>query len=523
MAFIHLYDMTLREGAQEAGASFTVEDKLRILTLLDNLGVSYVEGGNPGSNPKDIAFYERASQLSLRNAKLAAFGSTARAGVPVEQDENLRALLSAHTPVTTIFGKSWDFHVQKVLRISLEENLALIEQSIAFLRQNGKEVVFDAEHFFDGYKQNAHYALQTLQSAQRAGADWICLCDTNGGCFPHEVEAILQAVQREISIPIAFHGHNDVGMADANAITAARNGVQMLQATLCGVGERCGNTNLCTLAPNLQLKLQIDCLPEGHLSMLHSCTQAFEGIANLSHSARAPYVGRNAFTHKAGMHIDAIAKSAMSFEHIDPAQVGAKRRILLSDQAGRMAILQKAQQIEPSLQKDSPYIAQILQAVKEKEYEGYQFEQAEASFALLVQRLMGTYKPFFQLRDFKVIVEQPAQPYRSASALIEVCVGEETEITAAMGNGPVNALDRAARKALERFYPALSDMYLSDFKVRVLDSEQTTASIVRVLIESRDERDKWTTVGVSADILQASWIALVDSLEYKLLKDAKGV
>lgn len=521
MKEIILYDASLREGAQEAGASYTVEDKLRILQMLDELGVQYVEGGNPGSNPKDEAFFARVREVKRNQTRLVAFGSTCRAGVAPAEDANVQALLRAQTDTVAIFGKCWDFHATDILHIDLEQNLGLIHDTVRYLKQQGKEVIFDAEHFFDGYKNNAAYAVRAVQAAEQAGADWLALCDTNGACFPHEIETIVQSVRAQTHTALGIHTHNDTGMANANVIAAVRQGATMVQLTLNGIGERCGNANLWTCVPNLQLKLGYHCIPEANMKRLYACAHAFEDIANYNHNPKEPYVGKNAFAHKAGMHIDAVKKASKSFEHIPPESVGATRRVLVSEQAGRNAILERARTIDPSLTKESPQTQQILDRMKEMEFEGYQFEQADASFELLVRRITGKYHPFFTLKDFRVVVEEPSPQGRNAYAMIEVEVDNETEITAAMGNGPVNALDRAARKALERFYPELKEMYLSDYKVRVLDSEKTTSSVVRVVIESRDPQERWTTVGVSGDVIQASWIALVDSLEYKLLKDTK--
>ncbi|MFZ5974623.1 MAG: citramalate synthase [Bacillota bacterium] len=514
-----IYDATLREGAQGAGASFTVEDKLKIVDMLDELGVSYIEAGNPGSNPKDAAFFERMQNHPLKQAKLTAFGATCRVGVDPKDDANIQALMSANTPVVCIFGKSWDFHVTEILKATLEENLAIIAETVRYFKQQGKEVVYDAEHFFDGYKNNPEYALRTLESAHNAGADWLCLCETNGGTFPNEIEAIFKDVAARFNAKLGIHAHNDTGMAEANAVMAALNGATMVQVTIAGWGERCGNTDLFTLLPNLQLKLGFDCLPPEKLQTLVSFAHTFHELANLGVNPRAPYVGFNAFAHKAGMHIDAVAKNPTSFEHVPPALVGAERAFLISEVAGRTAVLKKIQRIVPDVQKDSPDIRKIVEQLKQLEYQGYQFEGADASFELMVLRTLGLHKPFFTLKGFKVIVNEPAPDGKIASAMVHILVDGVEEVTAAIGNGPVNALDIATRKALERFYPSLNSMVLSDYRVRVLDSKFATAAPVRVLIESSDAQHTWTTVGVSTDIIEASWHALVDSLEYKLFKD----
>ncbi|MHB1313974.1 MAG: citramalate synthase [Christensenellales bacterium] len=514
-----IYDATLREGAQGADASFSVQDKLRVVELLDELGVSYIEAGNPGSNPKDAEFYRLVRFSPPKKAKLVAFGSTCRVNTKPEDDKNVQALLSAQTPAVAIFGKSWDFHVTEILRATLEENLEIIFNTVDYMKRQGKEVVYDAEHFFDGYKNNGAYAMKTLQTALNAGADWLCLCDTNGGCFPSEIEKIVKEVVARFGNCVGIHAHNDTGMAEANAVAAVGCGATMVQATLGGWGERCGNTDIFTVLPNLQLKLGYDCVPANNLKRLHGYSHSFYDLVNSNPNPRSPYVGRCAFTHKGGMHIDGVAKNSTTFEHIDPALVGMERAFLLSEVSGRMAVFKKVQRFAKNITKDSPEIERIIEELKRLEHEGYQFEGAEASFELMVRRLLGIHKPFFSLRGFRVMVNEPALDGEIASAMVQVRVGGADEISAAVGNGPVNALDSAARRALEHFYPTLRDARLSDFKVRVLDSRNGTAAPVRVLIESTDSRASWTTTGVSTDIINASWNALVDSLEYKLLLD----
>ena len=514
-----LYDATLREGAQGADTAFSVQDKLRVVELLDDLGISYIEAGNPGSNPKDAEFYRLVRFSPPRNAKLVAFGSTCRVKTPPSEDKNVQALLSAQTPAVAIFGKSWDFHVTDILKTTLEDNLALIYHTVEYISRQNKEVIFDAEHFFDGYKHNSAYAMEALQTALNAGAKWLCLCDTNGGCFPNEVEKVTKEVVGRFGNCVGIHAHNDTGMAEANAIVAVGGGACMVQTTLGGWGERCGNTDLFTVLPNLQLKLGYDCVPADNLKRLHARSLAFYDLVNTNANPRSPYVGRYAFSHKAGMHIDGVTKNSSSFEHVDPALVGMDRAFLLSEVSGRTAVFKKVQRIAKNITKDSPEIERIIEELKRLEYEGYQFEGAEASFELMVRRLLGLYQPFFVLRGFRVSVNEPALDGEIAAAMVQVRVGEDDEISAAVGNGPVHALDRAARRALERFYPTLHDSRLSDFKVRVLDSRNGTAAPVRVLIESTDSRRSWTTTGVSTDIINASWNALVDSLEYKLLLD----
>lgn len=522
MKRIFIYDSTLRDGAQAQGISFTVEDKLKIVSKLDKLGISYIEAGNPGSNPKDLEFFERVKKLELKNAKLAAFGSTRRPKIRVNEDANVQSLLKADTGVVAIFGKAWDFHVTEVLKTTLEENLLMIKETLSFFKDLNKEVIFDAEHFFDGYKANPEYALEALKAAIEGGADCLVLCDTNGGSFPFEIYEITQRVKEEFKdIDIGIHCHNDTGMAVANSIMAVKAGAVQVQGTFNGFGERCGNANLCTIIPNLQLKLGFICIPQDNMKKLTSTARFVSEVANIVYNERDPYVGNCAFAHKGGMHIDAVRKNPASFEHIDPSIVGNERRILMSEVSGRSAILSALNEIEPGLQKDSPETKRIIEKLKKLEHEGYQFEGAESSFELMVRKELGKYKNFFELKDFKVIVTDPNNEELSASAIIKVKVGDSTEITAAEGDGPVNALDKALRKALEVFYPQLKDMRLTDFKVRVLNSEAATAAKVRVLIESTDGKTSWSTVGVSTNIINASWKALVDSIEYMLIKNEK--
>lgn len=516
---VDILDSTLRDGAQAEGISFSVEDKLKIVEALDQLGVTYIEAGNPGSNPKDVEFFARMRNVPLKKAKLVAFGSTRRRETPVTEDKNLAALLSAETPVVTIFGKSWDFHVTKILQTTLEENLRMIQETVAFLKERGKEVIYDAEHFFDGYKNNPDYAMKTLRAALDGGADCLVLCDTNGGCFPSEIVQMVQAVKEQFQVKLGIHTHNDCGMAVANSIMAVEAGVTHVQGTYTGFGERCGNANLSTIIPNLQLKRNYLCIPEEQMVNLTYTARKIAEIANVTLYKRDPYVGNAAFAHKGGMHIDAVSKVPSSFEHIDPSLVGNKRRFLMSEVAGRKTIVEKIKEINPAIDKNSPEAEEIIQRVKELEHQGYQFEGAESSFELIVRKQLGKYKPFFQLEKFQLMTEQPKNGGPSASALIKVNVDGKSEITAAEGNGPVHALDQALRKVLEVFYPELSQVHLTDFKVRVIDSNRATAAKVRVLIESTDGDTVWTTVGVSTDIIEASWIALVDSIEYKLLKD----
>jgi 2-isopropylmalate synthase len=519
-----VYDTTLREGAQGAGASFSVEDKVRIARLLGELGVDYIEAGNPGSNPKDAALYRRMRGETLGGARLAAFGATCRVGRRADEDDGVSALLNAETPVVTIFGKAWDLHVTNVLGAELSQNLDMIRDTVSYLKREGREVCFDAEHFFDGMKRNEEYALAVLSAAREAGADHLALCDTNGGCFPHEIAEMTRKAVAIHGDCVGIHAHDDTGVAEANTIAAVIEGARMVQVTANGMGERCGNADLFVSVPNLQLKLGYQCLPQDRLVKLRDTSVKISELGNRKPNPSRPYVGQNAFAHKAGMHIDGVQKSPESFEHVPPESVGNERTYLLSEISGRSAVLAKIKRFFPQIDKGVPGLAAIVERIKEQEYGGYQYEGADASFELLVRRILSPYPPFFRLHDFKVIVIEPAPEDHVATAMIEVSVEEQSETTAEKGNGPVNALDKAARKALERFYPRLREMALTDYKVRVLDSSDATASRVRVLIESCDETDRWTTVGVSGDVIGASWVALTDSLEYKLLKDqfAKG-
>lgn len=520
MTKISIYDSTLRDGAQAQGISYSVEDKLKIVERLDALGVSHIEAGNPGSNPKDLEFFTRAANLKLANARIIAFGATRKVGIPVEDDANVQSLLKANTSAIAIFGKSWDYQALEILRTTLDENLAMIADTIRYLKGQGKEVVFDAEHFFDGYKDNTEYSLKTLAAATEAGADCLCLCDTNGGSFPDEIFDITRTVcERFPDVRVGIHCHNDSEMAVANSIRAVQAGATQVQGTINGLGERCGNANLCSIIPNLQLKLGYDCIPPSAMRHLTSVARSVSEIANMPHNDKAAYVGGHAFAHKGGMHIDAVVKNPVSYEHINPELVGNSRRVLMSEVAGRATLLARINAIDPTLTKDSPETRRIIDRLKELEHEGYQFEAAESSFDLVVRKMLGRYTPFFELVEFKVITNEPAVNDVNSSVIIKVRVDDQEVLTVAEGDGPVNALDKAARKALERLYPAIGEIRLTDYKVRVLDSDKASAAKVRVLIESTDHRENWTTIGVSTDIINASWQALVDSIEYKLLRD----
>ena len=517
---IHLFDSTLRDGAQAQGISYSVDDKLKIVTALDTLGISYIEAGNPGSNPKDMEFFRRAAELRLAHARIIAFGATRKVGIRVEEDKQLQSLLSAGTDALCIFGKSWDYQVTDILRTTLAENLAMIGDTVRYLKAQNKEVVFDAEHFFDGYKANPGYALDALAAAVEAGADCVVLCDTNGGSFPHEIEAITRiVVERFGSTAIGVHCHNDGEMAVANSIVAVRAGATQVQGTINGIGERCGNANLCSILPNLQLKLGYACIPEENIAKLTPTARYVSEIANMLHNEKAPYVGADAFAHKGGMHIDAVNKNPISYEHVNPAAVGNSRHILMSEVAGRSTLLARINTIDPTLTKDSPATQRVLDRLKELEHEGYQFETAESSFELVVRKELGKYQPFFELKKFKVMVAEPSGDDVNATAMIKIAVGAQDEMTAAEGDGPVNALDKALRRALERFYPVIREIRLTDYKVRVLDSDKASAARVRVLIETSDRQQSWSTIGVSTDIIDASWRALVDAVEYKLMRE----
>lgn len=521
MRDIAIFDSTLRDGAQAESISFSVKDKLEVVETLDEIGVKYIEAGNPGSNPKDLEFFEAAKTIRLKNAKLAAFGSTRRRDIAVEDDSNVLSLLKAETPAVVIFGKSWDFHVTDIIRTTFEENLKMIEETLAFFVAQGKEVIYDAEHFFDGYKNNAGYAMQTLEAAVKGGATTLCLCDTNGGTLSDEVSTITaKVVETYPELSIGIHAHDDSGMAVANSVMAILAGASHVQGTFIGFGERCGNANLSAIIPNLQLKRQLHCLPEESIKNLTQTARRIGNIANINIPDFLPFVGNRAFAHKGGMHIDGINKNSKSFEHIDPDTVGNERRFLISEVAGRSVILEKIQAVDPSIDKNSPVTKEIVDRLKNMEHDGYQFEGADASFELEIRRHLKTYKPFFELDHYRTIDEQPSlDKDLCSSALIKIKVGNEYEITAAEGDGPVNALDKALRKALEVFYPSLKDVRLTDFKVRVLDGNDGTASKVRVIIESTDGKNIWTTIGVSTDLLEASWKAILDSIEYKLLRD----
>jgi 2-isopropylmalate synthase len=521
---IKLYDTTLRDGTQGEGVSFSMEDKVRIAQRLDALGVHYIEGGWPGSNPKDLRFFKRVQDAVFKTAKISAFGATRRPGVRPPDDPNLQALVEAGPPVVTIFGKSWDFHVTSALGTTLEENVAMISDSVSYLLKHFEEVIYDAEHFFDGFKRNPEYAMRTLLAAEAAGAHCLVLCDTNGGCLPHEIAAIVRDVKSRIKAdtPFGIHVHNDTDCAVANTLAAVAEGAGHVQGTVNGYGERCGNANLVSIIPNLMLKMGLACIPPDHLHELREVSRFVSELANRKPWDAQPYVGDSAFAHKGGIHVSAVLKHPETYEHIDPAAIGNHRRVLVSELAGQSNILWKAREYGIDLDKNTPDARRILEMLKRLEDEGFQFEGAEASFELLMERALGNHRPYFDLQGFRVIVEEQqgaAEPVAEATVRLRVKGIEEH--TAAAGNGPVNALDHALRKALEDFYPNVKQMSLLDYKVRILDESKGTAARTRVLITSGDGDETWGTVGVADNIIEASWQALVDSVEYKLRRDER--
>lgn len=522
MPRVELYDTTLRDGAQHEGISLSVNDKLAIARKLDELGVHYIEGGWPGSNPKDADFFARAPSLKLTNAVLAAFGSTRRAHTAVESDANIRALLDAKTPVVTIVGKSWDLHVTKVLETSLEENLAMVHDSVAYLKSQGRRVFFDAEHFFDGFKANRNYALQVVNTAAAAGAECLVLCDTNGGTLPAQIAATVRVVKRAARTPLGIHTHDDADTAVAGALAAIQAGVVHVQGTINGYGERCGNANLLSIIANLKLKMHINCVSDEQLRSVTEVSRYISQITNMPHQPYQPFVGASAFTHKGGLHAQAVVKVEQSYQHVAPESVGNAKRVLVSELAGRSSILYKVKELGLDVELDDKAARRLLEEVKLLESKGFQYEGAEASFELLVRRMVLGYKPAFNLVDFTTLVEARGREgvggEMKAQAMLKVKVGDQVIQTAADGNGPVNALDNALRKALLQFYPSLQSVSVVDYKVRVVDLGQGTGSVVRVLIDSTDDKTTWSTVGASENIIEASWMALSDSIEYWLLR-----
>ena len=520
---ISIFDSTLRDGAQAEGISFLVHDKIKIAKALDDLGIDFIEAGNPGSNQKDLDFFLEAKNLELKHSKLVAFGSTRRCNIKASEDLNLKALLEAGTEYVCIFGKSSDFHVEKIINTTKEENLNMIYDSITFLVNSGRKVFFDAEHFFDGYKSNREYALETLRVATKAGASTLILCDTNGSTLVDELVKIVKDVKENINNEIGIHAHNDSGMAVANSVMAVLNGCSQVQGTLLGYGERCGNANLASIIANLELKRDIKCLPDGKIKLLTKTAKEVAEISNFKLGDNLPYVGRSAFAHKAGMHIDGVYKNSKSFEHVSPELVGNERKFLISEVAGKSTVIAKINKIYPSLKKDDVRLSKVIDTIKDLEYNGYQFEGADASFELIVHKIFGNFKPYFKVKEFKTIGDGPTKEDSfTSAAIINVLVDGVEEVTGANGNGPVDALNIALRKAISKFYPVLNEVTLADYKVRILDGkEAATAAKTRVIIESTDGKDSWSTVGVSKDIIEASFKALIDSIEYKLYKENK--
>ncbi|WP_310598847.1 citramalate synthase [Desulfobulbus sp.] len=524
---IELYDTTLRDGTQAENFNLSVDDKIKVCRQLDRIGIDFIEGGWPGSNPLAVDFFKRMQGVELKQAKLAAFGSTRHFHKKPEDDANLQALLAARTPAVTIFGKSWDIHVIDALRIELEDNLQLIEDSLAYLRPRVQHLIYDAEHFFDGFKNNREYCLATLGKAIAGGAETIVLCDTNGGTLPHEIPEIVQRVmqyrtEQGSQVRIGIHAHNDSETGVANALMCVHTGATHVQGTVNGFGERCGNANLTSIIPALVFKMGLECKVGKRIDQLYTTARTVNELANLPHNRYQPYVGESAFAHKGGIHVSAVQRNPMTYEHIAPEKVGNARRVLISDQSGKANVLMKAQKYGLNIDQDDPAMAAIVNELKNLENQGYQYEAAEASFELLMRRAMGLQREFFQLEAFRVLHhnhDKAKQPITEAT--IRLYVNDSEVHTASMGEGPVNALDRALRKALIRFYPNLEEMDLTDYKVRVLTGEHGTGAKVRVLVESKDMEESWGTVGVSVNIIEASWQALVDSINYKLMKDEK--
>ncbi len=512
---IQIYDTTLRDGTQREGISLSCEDKLRIARRLDGLGVAFIEGGWPGSNPKDAEFFERARDLPWETARIAAFGSTCRVGGGPEDDANIRALLEAHTPVCTVVGKSWTLHVAEVLRTTLDENLRIIEQSVAYLREHGRRVVYDAEHFFDGFRADPQYALATLQAAIRGGAETVVLCDTNGGNLPWDIGEVVRTVRGEVAHPLGVHAHNDSECAVANSLAAVHAGATHVQGTINGYGERCGNANLCSIVPALELKMGERCLPDGRLRTLYDVAHFVAEVANLAPDEHLAYVGKSAFAHKGGIHVAAMRRNETSYQHVEPELVGNRMRVVVSELSGRGNLLSKAEEFGLDLAQATD-VGALLEEIKALEAKGFSFEAAEASVAMMMKRQEPEYRPPFDVIDFLVDVQHRAGRGIFSEAMVKVRVGDEVLHTAAEGDGPVNALDAALRKALVGHFPEIAALHLCDYKVRILDSTTGTAAITRVLVDTQRGGRRWSTVGASTNIIEASWRALVDSIEYGL-------
>lgn len=521
MKKIYIYDTTLRDGAQREGISLSVEDKLKITKKLDEFGFHYIEGGWPGSNPKDEEYFSRLQEIDLKESKVVAFGSTRRVKVKAARDENLKAILGAKVPYACIVGKSWDFHVHHILRTTPDENLRMIKESVSYLKKYLDEVIYDAEHFFDGYKSNPDYALKTLESAVEGGADCLVLCDTNGGTLPWEISKIFKAVKKRIkNVPLGIHAHNDAGCAVANTLMAVNEGALHIQGTINGYGERCGNTDLCAVIPALTLKLNLDCLEKDKIKYLTELSRFVSEVANIVPDPHQPYVGQSAFAHKGGVHVSAVTRKEEAYHHINPELVGNEPRIVISELAGKGAIVEKARQIGIKLSKKEA--EEILQKLKSRESEGYSFEVADASLELFLDQILGKRPAFFHLESFLVTSSKQESGKSEASAIVKVRVKNKRHVAGADGAGPVDALDNALRRAISKFYPSLKDIKLTDYKVRVLSTEKGTAASIRVLVESTDGKRTWGTIGVSDNIIEASWEALVESIEYGLIHSRKG-
>lgn len=522
---IVLYDTTLRDGTQGENINFTALEKLKIAQRLDDIGIHYIEGGWPGSNPRDREFFDLAKRTELCNSRLTAFGATRRPGIPVHKDPNLQALIEAETPTVAIFGKSWDLHVTRIMENTPEENLDMIAESVAYMKEAGREVVYDAEHFYDGFAENPDYAIQTLKAAAEAGADAIVLCDTNGGSLPGQIEAATRKVIDVLLLPeavrIGIHAHNDSNLGVANTITAVEAGATMVQGTINGYGERCGNADLTSIIPILALKMNRGCMTSANLAKLRKLSRFVSETANLVPLNSRPFVGRSAFAHKGGIHVSAISKEPRAYEHMAPELVGNRRRVLVSDLAGKSNVEYKAKELGIDLNNNGKDGRMLVEKIKQLEQEGYQYDVAEGSLKILMEKFTEQFQPLFELESFRVTIEKDKEQPCSAHATIKIAVGNQKEITAAEGHGPVSALDNALRKALDKFYPDLDLMRLVDFKVRVMDGRSGTAAKVRVYIESRDQDDIWSTIGVSSDIIEASWQALADSFHYRLSSKAE--
>ncbi len=518
---IYIYDTTLRDGCQAEGFSLSLEDKLQIAAKLDELGVHYIEGGYPLSNPKDEEFFQRVALLNLKTSRVAAFGSTRRGDTSPEADRGLKALLDTQTPVITIVAKAWDLHVENVLRVTLDENLRMVADTVRFLKEQDREVILDAEHFFDGYRSNPEHALKVVEAAAESGADCVVLCDTNGGSLPNRIAELTSLVCERLAVPVGIHCHNDCGLAVANTIAAVDSGAVHVQGTLNGIGERCGNADLCAVIPIIDLKMPYRALLPGNLKKLTEVSRFTYEVANMMFRAEQPFVGTSAFAHKGGLHVDAMRKDKLTYEHINPTLVGNERRFLISELSGHATILEKVERY--NIAHDRELMSRILSRLVELENEGYQFEAAEGSFALLAKKQAGTYRRFFEIEGYHVITIKQADGRLVTQATVKLTIDGQTEHTASEGDGPVHALDGALRKALTRHFPSLRTVHLTDYKVRVINPRAATAACVRVVIQSSDDVHTWGTVAVSENIIEASWQALIDSIEYKLLMEEEKV